>query len=129
MELLQISIGKVDNGYTVNLLEPPKLPKVEATKSPSEMKEVNVDMDEKIDKMIDGFTAFLRHINDKGAGENWKEDNNREQLREGFKMAFPGLARGAYQTPGAPRHVLRARHENRVFETKEALIKYLEENL
>lgn len=119
----QVDIVKVDNGYTVQLQEQIPYEPPTATDYPNPFE--GMDSDEVVDKMIDGMGAAIRAINDKGAGEGWKDDADRQLIREGFKMLFPGLTRRAqpYKAPKQPRF------ETRVFESKEDLVKYLLENL
>ena len=119
---LSISISKADNGYFVSLTEPPDF-KAQIDPDPSELPDLTPD--QKIDAMIDAMTAFTRSFNDKAAGESWKDDEgDRKKLREGFKLLFPSLANPPHFYP-APE----GRNEQRVFESKEALMKYLDENL
>jgi len=116
---LRVSIERHDNGWLVSLVEPPKHPPA-MTKTPPVMEE-----SEMIDTMIDGIGALLRHLNDHGAGDDWKGSDDREKLREAFKVMFPGIV-----SPRAP--VAQAawpRQETRVFDAKAALLSYLEKNL
>ena len=117
-----VQISKVDNGYTLNLQEQlPREPVVPDFQNPFE----GMDPDEIVDKMINGMGAVIRTINDKGAGESWKDDEDRQAVREAFKVMFPGLAR-SIRPPRMPKV---PRYEDRVFESKETLLKYLTENL
>lgn len=82
--------------------------------------------------MIDGMGALIRSINDKGAGEDWKDSDDRKQVRDAFRVMFPGMSSqidrltsdledvASYEPP---------RHENLVFESKERLVEYLTKNL
>ena len=117
MSGLYVAINKMDNGYTMELYDPPKFPEEE------EEAEI-VDEGEKIDKMIDGMVSFAKYFNNRSTGENWKEEDDKEKLREGFKVLFPSFNRGMGQVKA-----YQAKNEQRVFENKKDLIEYLEKNL
>lgn len=137
---LQISVVKVDNGYQVSLYEPPKPPSLEEIQDARETREREAvkraeaelcGAEEKIDAMIEGICAFARYIQDKAAGEDWKKDEVKEKIRTGFKAMFPSMvgihSRVTYPAPlGNP---VRPRSELKVFEAKEALLKFLTDNL
>lgn len=112
---ISIGVTKVDNGYHVVLVGQRKPDPVEPLTQLSE--------DERIDRMVDGLSAFLKYVNGKGVeGDEWKDDSDlKEKMREGFKTLYPGAA--------APRAYTLPRQEQRVFETKEKLIEYLTQNL
>lgn len=116
---LNIKIEKRDNGYLVDLIDPPKRKERPKPPVPSE-DEIN----EKLDAMSDGIAAFMRSIMDKTAGEDWKEAETKEKIRTAMKAFAPSLVGPKdYVAPPTPRI------EQRVFEKKADLIKYLEENL
>jgi hypothetical protein len=125
-----IDIQKLENGYMLTLTTNPEQPKprvVERQTSPF----VGQDPDEIIDKMIDGFGAVIRAINDKGAGESWKDDEDRAQIREAFRVMFPGVSRQIDQVVSdepVPQYI-EPRHEQLVFETKQKLFEYLMKEL
>lgn len=116
---LNIRIEKRDNGYLIDLMDPPKRKERPKPPVPSE-DEIN----EKLDAMSDGIAAFMRSIMDKTAGEDWKEEETKEKIRVAMKAFAPSLVGPKeYANPPMPRV------EQRVFEKKADLIKYLEENL
>ena len=126
---LSVSITKLDNGYTLSLVEPPKSeapepekqdPVVAATSPPQ-------TEDEKIDALVDGLAAFLQYVNGKGTdGEEWKDHGDiKEKMRAGFKTLYPGAARSLH----VPRLRPMPRHEEMVFGGKEELLAYLAKNL
>lgn len=122
---VDVSISKVGNGYTVQLQTsppPPKPPKFQ----PSPF--VGMDPDELIDRILDGMSALIRTVNDKGAGEDWKDGDNRKQVREAFRVMFPEMARKVDLAVESIEYVT-PRQDSLVFETKVALMKYLNENL
>lgn len=127
---LEVNIAKLGNGYTLALQvhpEPPKRRKVQHTPSPF----VGQDPDELIDKILDGMSALIRTINDKGAGEDWKDGGDRKQVREAFRVMFPGMAtqidRAVSDEP--PPTYQEPRYEQLVFESKEKLIEFLTKEL
>ena len=125
-----VSVQKLGNGYMLDLRTNPKrppLPRPVHVPSPF----AGQDPDELIDRMIDGLGSLVRSINDKGAGEHWKDEDDRRQVREAFRIMFPGLTSSVdrlvsdepeptYEEP---------RHEQLVFETKEKLFEYLTKSL
>ncbi len=121
--VLQINIVKVDNGYAVDLAAMPR----RKERSPESGFVSAQDPDEMIDKMVDGLGAFLRAVHDEGAGETWKDGGDREKVREAVKTFFPSAYRQAVEMSEPPAEPPRS--EERVFETKESLLKYLTENL
>lgn len=129
---LQVSITKLDNGYVTRLHELKKRKPVPPI-SPSGNPFVGMTADDIVDKLVDGMGAFLRTINDAGAGEDWK-GGDKAQVREAFKLIFPGIAQNAEQLARQTDQVDEEeahipRQETRVFESKESLMKYLDENL
>ena len=130
---LYVSIGKIDNGYILKLHTNPKRRIPRAVSAPNPF--VGMDPDETIDKIVDGMGALIRSINDKGAGEDWKEDGDRAKVRDGFKAMFPSLvpppppSKEELAELEAQVDAETPRSEQRVFESKEALIKYLTEQL
>lgn len=120
-----VELRKVDNGYTIQLrTDPPRPPiRPEDFQGPYD----GMDPDEIIDRMVDGLGAMVRTINDKGAGESWKDGDDRQQVREAFKIMFPQFARHAERIVRPPPE--QPRQEHRVFETKKSLMDYLEKNL
>ena len=116
---LNLQIEKRDNGYVVDLYEPPKKEKPKPPVMPTE-----AEIDEKLDAIADGFAAFMRSIYDKAAGEDWKEDEAKEKIRAAIKAFAPSIASpGEFRMPPMPRT------EQNVFEKKADLLKYLEANL
>ena len=119
---LQCGIAKLGNGYAITILRstprPPPLPV-----NPED----EIDQDQAIDKMIDGLGALIRSINDSGAGETWKSDEDRAHVRAAFKLMFPGTSRGLLAGPDG--FSMPPPPESLVFETKEKLIAYLTEKL
>lgn len=125
---LTISIQKADNGYFVGLVEPPDLKAYKEARRrerQERMKKLSGSIDERIDAMVDGVVAFQKFVLDKSAGEDWKGEDMREKMREGVKVAFPGIMREI--TAGEPPP--QARQEQMVFETKEKLLEFLTKNL
>lgn len=128
MPTMKVVIARMDNGYVVQLQELQK-PKPVPAIEPSENPFFGMSSDDIIDKLVDGMGAFLRTINDAGAGEDWK-GGDKAQVREAFKLIFPGVAQNAEQlTRMRTEEDEDPRRETRVFETKDALMKYLSENL
>ena len=130
---LQVNIAKLDNGYVVRLQELKKRRPVSGIQRSSNPF-AGLSADEIIDKLVDGMGGFLRTINDAGAGEDWKGSENRAQMREAFKMLFPGMAQNAEQLanptdPEVEEETRQPRQETLVFESKESLMRYLGENL
>ena len=122
---LRITVLKVDNGYNLELASSPRRPQVVA---PVPGAAEGVSPDEMIDRMVDGMGAFIRSVNDKGAGEDWKEDGDRLKIREAVKTFFPQLAQQAARAV-TPEDFAMPRHESLVFESKQSLMKFLETNL
>jgi hypothetical protein len=130
---LTVSIGKIDNGYVLKLNTIPKRKMPRAVASPF----AGMDPDEMIDKIVDGMGALIRSINDKGAGEDWKDGEDRVKVREGFKAMFPSLVPPPIPKEEDTTFSVNAvivddetpRSESRVFESKADLIKYLSEQL
>lgn len=125
-----VSVQKLENGYMLELRTNPKQPKprvVKRTPSPY----VGQDPEELIDQILDGMSAVVRTINDKGAGEDWKDEDNRRQVREAFRIMFPSMASQIDQAVSdEPEPVyIEPQHERLVFETKEKLFEYLTKNL
>lgn len=125
-----VSVQKLGNGYMLDLRTNPKRPPLQKpVHSPSPF--VGQDPDELIDRMIDGLGGLVRSINDKGAGEDWKSEESRQQVREAFRIMFPGLTsnvdRLVADEPEVPYE--EPRHEQLVFETKEKLFEYMTKNL
>lgn len=108
-----VTISKCDNGYIVNLIEPPKFQKKQAPKN----------LDEEVDGLIDGIVALNKHM-EGTPGEEWREGNaaDRKRIREAFKKTHPGLM---HQFEPCPE----PRVEQKVFATKEDLFDYLKKNL
>jgi len=144
---LTASIRKVDNGYLLEFSAPPAPPTPEEQalieKAAAEAEKLRRDqldeqiegMDAKIDAMVDGITAFMRYIQDKAAGEDWKQDEVKEKVREGFKAMFPQFnpqreLRGlraelaALPPPGGE-----WRQESLVFGKLDDLVEFLKANL
>lgn len=116
---LTVRINKFDNGYAVNLDETrvnePVVPPIE--------KEAT-NPDEALDTLIDGMVAFTKFISDRGSGEDWKGDEDREKVRRAIETIFPSVSHHPpYYRTSSPRS------ERKVFESKAALIAYLEKNL
>jgi len=122
---LRITVLKVDNGYNLELASSPRHPQAIA---PVPSAAESMGPDEIIDRMVDGMGAFIRSINDKGAGEDWKEDGDKGRIREAVKIFFPQLAQQAQRVAHNPLANL-PRHETLVFESKQSLMKFLETNL
>ena len=126
-----VSVNKVGNGYSLALQTNPKRRMPRAV-SPVENPFEGKDPAELIDNMIDGMGALIRAINDKGAGDgDWKGEDDREKVREAFKVMFPGMARNIQQLTEASDEEPQEepRFESLVFETKKSLMEYLEKNL
>lgn len=82
------------------------------------------EINARLDAISNGLSAFMKSILDKEAGEDWKGEDAKEKIREAIKAFAPSLGSpSAYQTPAMPRI------ENKVFEKKADLLKYLDENL
>jgi hypothetical protein len=117
-----IDIQKLGNGFVVTLQTNPKPPVVQQGPPVEE-----VDPDEQLDRLIDGIGAFLREINDKGAGEGWKDGEDRQKVRAAARLMFPsvlGSGRVAHYTTQE-----KPRYEQLVFESKDMLLEYLTKNL
>ncbi len=127
---LKVSVLKFDNGYAVSLDEVPK-PREPRRLPPPENPFSGMDPDQIIDQMIDGVGAVLRTFRDAEAGEDWKGGEDRAKVRTAFKAMFPGLAQQAVSMTQEPEEpdLQVPRKERRVFESKESLMKYLDENL
>lgn len=123
---LRITVLKVDNGYNLELASSPRRPKAIA---PVPSAAESMSPDEIIDRMVDGMGAFIRSINDKGAGEDWKEDGDKGRIREAVKIFFPQLAHAAARAVTTEDFLPMPRHETLVFESKQSLMKFLETNL
>lgn len=116
-----VSIEKKDNGYVLKLYVPLVYPEPEETKP----EEADPAHDQKVDTMIDGILAFYKTIADKSVGgEDWKPDENKTKIREGFKLLFGMRGRGMSVGP-----LPKPRIENMVFPAKEELLAYLANNL
>lgn len=120
---LTVFVERKDNGYVLKLIEPPVFPEPDV--KTYDAKEIDTDHDKQIDAMIDGLMAFTKSLNDKvTGGEEWKGDENRIKIREGFKLMF-GMGRRGMPIKPFPE----ARIENMVFPAKEELLAYLAKNL
>lgn len=126
---VSVQVGKVGNGYVVHLQARPERKRAPGRPRPEEPFQ-HLDPDQVIDKMVDGLGALIRSINDKGAGEGWKDDEDRQAIREVVKAMFPSFA-GHPQGPPAYDYEAaeQAKSEHLVFQSKEDLIQYLEKNL
>lgn len=122
---VSVGIGKVGNGYIVKLQTSPVQPKPPRL-APSPF--VGMDPDELIDRILDGMGALIRTVNDKGAGEDWKDGDDRKQVREAFRVMFPDMARKVDRAI-EPVEYIEPRYEHLVFESKEDLLEYLKTNL
>jgi hypothetical protein len=125
---LSIEIQKQDNGFTLQLIEPPDPSKEEEEyqkEAEANLEDLEKKAEEMIDKAVEGMVAFIRHIQDKSTGEEWKEGDDKEKMRAGFKAFF------RHRLPSfVPRGQLRRdRSENMVFASKEELLAYLAKNL
>lgn len=109
-----VAIQKCDNGFIVNLVEAPKMPKREKPK----------DIDSEIDELLDGLVAMNKHFEKKIDGEEWREgsESDRKRIREAFKKTNPGLMHQFQPCP-------EPRIEMKVFATKQELFAYLTNNL
>lgn len=128
---LVVSISKMDNGYTVQLREIPK-PKRRVPIAPIESPFIGMEPDEIVDKMIDGVGAIVRSFH--AEAEDWKGSEEREKVREAFKVMFPDFSRQAIRLtaqpdPVDPDELREPRAESLVFESKESLMAYLDKNL
>ena len=111
---------KVSNGYVVSIWTPPK-----PEPPPPPPKEDGMTDDERLDHIVDALAAFIGFINNKGAGEDWKDVESREKIRVGFKAAFPQVAaRPMLHRPRAERPA----ETQHVFGTQEEMLKFLKEN-
>lgn len=108
------TIQKCDNGFIVNLIEAPKMPKRERTK----------DIDSEVDELIEGLIAMNKQFASKIDGEEWREgnDSDKKRIREAFKKVSPGLMHQLQPCP-------EPRVEMKVFQTKQELFAYLTNNL
>lgn len=122
---VSVKIQKLGNGYTLQLTTNPPRPPVAYGAEPSPFE--GMEQDEIIDKLVDGAGALLGRLHDIGAGESWKDDAEREQVREAFKIMFPGVARQFSRPAGPP--PVESRYESLVFETKEKLMEFIEKEL
>lgn len=109
-----VTVSKCDNGFIVNLIEPPKIPK----------KQIPKNLDEEVDHLIDGLVALNKHMEGGIPGEEWRDGSpaDRKRLREAFKRTNPGLM---HQFEPCPE----PRIEQKVFTTKQELFAYLTNNL
>lgn len=125
-----VSVQKLGNGYMIELQTNPKQPERPPVKhAPNPF--AGLDPDELVDQIIDGFGSLARSINDKSAGEDWKSDDNRKNVRDAFRLMFPSMSShidDAVSTELPPVYI-EPRHERLVFETKEKLFEYLTSNL
>lgn len=120
---VSVKVDKLGNGYVISLQTHPKSPpSVVLRQNPFE----GMDPDELIDKLIDGMGALLRTIHDEGAGENWKDSDDRSQVREAFRVMFPQMARSVDQSVASYEQ---PRYDNLVFQSKKDLMEYLDKNL
>jgi hypothetical protein len=130
---LTIGITKHGNGYSIQLSQSPKRRPHRVRELPPNPLE-GMDPDQIIDQMIEGVGAVLRTFRDAEVGDTWKEGEDREKVRTAFKTMFPGFTQQAVQMTEKPEPPqtdaeLYGRHESLVFESKESLMKYLDENL
>jgi len=117
-----VTVSKVDNGYQTWLTGPPP----PAPPRPQPLSHLaGLTEEEVADRLIDGISALMRYMNDKGAGETWKDGGDRETLREAFKVLFPGITSRIAE----PLEPMIAKSETRVFESKDALLEYLAKSL
>lgn len=116
---LTVSIQKRDTGYVIDLHEAAKRERPKTTHVPTE-EEIN----DKLDSISEGFAAFLGSIYDRADGEEWKGEEAKAKIRDAIKAFAPSIASPMeYRTAPMPRM------EQRIFEKKADLIKYLETNL
>jgi hypothetical protein len=121
----RLELTVVGNGYFVSFMKGVDRRPV-AGQGPLDGPPVEaVSEEERIDAMVDAIGAFIRHINNKGAGEDWQSEGaeDREKIRAGFKAMIPAsLLHGhrVYEPPPEP--------EQLVFKSKAELIKFIEEN-
>jgi hypothetical protein len=123
---LAISLVKTDNGYIVDLREVPPQKKQKPVHQESPF--AGKSPDEIIDQMIDGCGAVLRTLRQAETEEEWKGSEDREKVRMAFKALFPSLAQQAFDMSHVE-EIPQPRHEQKVFESKESMMKYLNENL
>ena len=123
---ISISIEKVGNGYTLGLQTFPPPPK---RRPPSTSPFAGMETGEVVDRVIDSIGMLSRAINNKGAGEDWKGDEEREKLREGFRALFPGVYNQIEQAVEPPEIQVQPRAESLVFESKIALLEFLTKEL
>ncbi len=117
---VSIGIQKLGNGFVTTLQTNP--PVVHTHRAPVGG---DLDPDEALDHLIDGIGAFLREINDKGAGEGWKDGEDRQKVRAAARLLFP-----QFSSPTVPEEPQEhPRYEQLVFESKAAMIEYLNKNL
>lgn len=124
-ERLTVSLVKMDNGYQIALVEPLK---VEPPKTDAESIDDQFDAEMKLDALIDGIIAFTRHLHDRSAGEDWK-DEDRGKIREGFRALFPSVSRVIGGGPPMFGVAPGPRVEQMVFQKKSDLLAYLDKNL
>lgn len=125
-----VSVEKLGNGYQIDLRTNPPRPKPRVVAhAPSPF--VGRDPDEIIDQIIDGLGSLVSSIQDKGAGEDWKDGEHRVKVRETFRVMFPSMARQIDDVVSdEPEPVYEEpRHEQLVFESKKSLMEFLEKNL
>lgn len=116
---LTITIQKCDNGYLVNLVEPPKETKRKRKLTKEEENSL-------IDDLMEGVTDFHKkaHAESSVPGEEWKGAGGSSQdpakARATFRAMFPGLvARALNLEPPEPKM------ERLVFPDKKSLVKFL----
>jgi hypothetical protein len=125
---VRVELVKLGNGYMTELIENRQQPEPEVKEDIATAVEAELDppsVDEQIDRMVEGLGAFMRSVHDKGAGEDWKEDGDKEKIRAAVKLFMPNVVRSDV---GIKRYVA-PRQESLVFESKKSLMEYLEKNL
>jgi hypothetical protein len=115
-----IAIQKLGNGFVTTLQTNPTPAAVQQGPPIEE-----ADPDEQLDQLIDGLGAFFREINDKGAGEGWKEGEDRQKVRAAARLMFPQFSGQIARYTKSER----PRYEQLVFESKDMLLEYLTKNL
>lgn len=114
----EVQVVCVSNGYVV------RITRTVAPEPVAPPAEDGMTEDERIDLMVDALAAFFGYINDKSAGEGWKDAESREKIRAGFKaMAPSGLTRSN------SRQYYEPETKQLVFGSKEELLKFLSENV
>ena len=119
---LIVNISKVDNGYSVTLIEAPL---VGFRKPPTD-----AEINKKIAEMVKGILDFNKGVNAAAgtAGEDWKRADsapNLPKLVESFKAMHPNMAEQMKDEICPPQ----PRIERLVFDSLEKLLSYLAANL